>query len=1026
MATNDDQRQHIKWSHLKVILLMTGCIFSPLFWSCDDTPMSRNDDMTVEDMTVEDMTVEDGLDQSAMSDDLSLADVQVEDSEFDHGLDMYLASPLSDQVAGGIFRQGCPKMGFAHARILQGSGELTGESVIADQGDLLLMNDRVAYVVQDPTQSSRTWWYYGGQIVDAVPIKDCVQADEDRLNSLGMVVGEGDVTALDQAVMRAFKGERFEIIHDGQGGGAARVRVYGRDAPMWLVEAELLGMALKAGRPKLKSEELGVEMWVDYILPPDESVIQIEISLTNLLGEPRTLRMSALTFFGDKAYTQRFSSSQLNLGGIRLFTGLPWLSSGNMALSLDSNNMATAHFAGVDLFIDVTRFVTGDRLGSLDQTTFDLGYDERVEQPDSTSWSMGFSVHEEGLSHAASALAAHYPNPALGRSHIPFSIPLHITYGVNESETIRSPSSEVQVAVRRREARIELWVVTENEAGTWVEMGQLGEQRLKKIDLISNEEISLLLPGLLKMDEHYQLRIWIPGVPELRSDPFIYDAQEGLPLGVHDVVLPSRGLLELSVQDDTGQEIPATLRLTPIAESTPLDLAGYQAYPNTELIHIIEHIDIWLSPGRYKYTLTRGYEYEPIQGELEVISGQVTREVLTLQHLNPIKNYLSFDGHVHAGPSPDSDILIKDRLRGATAEGLDIVAGSDHEIITDWKLSMGEQLRPWILPIIAEESTATLPEHMNIYPLEPRSDTLRGDPPRWYGLGFDRFTDILEERGAQVIQLNHPRQGCNYLCLIGYDRETGEPDPTLNTLNFGYDEGELWGWGFNAVELLNDPRPIFMSLDQPESTGFYEDWASFINLGHPATGMGVSDVHGPDGIGVPVTLLKLTEGDVVAKVTETSPNMVGEAIVQGRAQVSLGAWVELDINGADLGELALPNLSEMVTDTFDLSLTVRAVPSVDVSWVYLFVNCDLAYSWEAQAPFEVIKHEQELRITLEEDAWVTVMAFGDDEMPAGLPNYDPRVTPRVVTNPIYLDGDGDGSWTAPGGKTCLIPEGRRP
>ena len=76
--------------------------------------------------------------------------------------------------------------------------------------------------------------------------------------------------------MRAFKGERAEIIHNGDGGDAARVRVYGIDAPIWLVEAELMSMALKAGRPKLKSDELGVELWVDYILEPDDNVIQIE------------------------------------------------------------------------------------------------------------------------------------------------------------------------------------------------------------------------------------------------------------------------------------------------------------------------------------------------------------------------------------------------------------------------------------------------------------------------------------------------------------------------------------------------------------------------------------------------------------------------------------------------------------------------------------------------------------------------------------------------------------------------------
>ncbi|MAD59926.1 MAG: hypothetical protein CMH49_00230, partial [Myxococcales bacterium] len=214
------------------------------------------------------------------------------DSLLDSDLPAELEPALNSTLGEGIFRAGCPKVGFSHARVLQGPSLIKGEAVIADTGDLILMNNRVAYVIQNPSQDSRTWWYYGGQIVDAVPLRNCQQAEEDRLNSLGIVIGEGEITAIDQAVMRAFKGERAEIIHNGDGGGEVRVRVYGIDAPMWLVEAELMSMALKAGRPKLKSEELGLELWIDYILAPDDNVIKIEFGASNLLDVSRTLRMS--------------------------------------------------------------------------------------------------------------------------------------------------------------------------------------------------------------------------------------------------------------------------------------------------------------------------------------------------------------------------------------------------------------------------------------------------------------------------------------------------------------------------------------------------------------------------------------------------------------------------------------------------------------------------------------------------------------------------------------------------------------
>ena len=77
-------------------------------------------------------------------------------------------------------------------------------------------------------------------------------------------------------------------------------------------------------------------------------------------------------------------------------------------------------------------------------------------------------------------------------------------------------------------------------------------------------------------------------------------------------------------------------------------------------------------------------------------------------------------------------------------------------------------------------------------------------------------------------------------------------------------------------------------------------------------------------------------------------------------------------------------------------------------------------SWEATNPHENLKFRTHTQMDLAQDAWIGIMAFGDDQMPSGLVNYDPRVTPRVVTNPIYLDSDQDGQWTAPGGKTCII------
>lgn len=44
-------------------------------------------------------------------------------------------------------------------------------------------------------------------------------------------------------------------------------------------------------------------------------------------------------------------------------------------------------------------------------------------------------------------------------------------------------------------------------------------------------------------------------------------------------------------------------------------------------------------------------------------------------------------------------------------------------------------------------------------------------------------------------------------------------------------------------------------------------------------------------------------------------------------------------------------------------------------------------------------------------------------LPRSFDPADARRIPRVITNPIYVDVDGDGQWPAPGGKTCSYSVG---
>ena len=82
------------------------------------------------------------------------------------------------------------------------------------------------------------------------------------------------------------------------------------------------------------------------------------------------------------------------------------------------------------------------------------------------------------------------------------------------------------------------------------------------------------------------------------------------------------------------------------------------------------------------------------------------------------------------------------------------------------------------------------------------------------------------------------------------------------------------------------------------------------------------------------------------------------------------------------------------------------------------MNCDEVLNVATTTPGEVVKYDDVLSLPVTTDAHVVVLGFGQDQLPRGFRQFDPTQVPRFTTNPIFVDADGDGVFTAPGGKTC--------
>ena len=289
----------------------------------------------------------------------------------------------------------------------------------------------------------------------------------------------------------------------------------------------------------------------------------------------------------------------------------------------------------------------------------------------------------------------------------------------------------------------------------------------------------------------------------------------------------------------------------------------------------------------------------------------------------------------------------------------------------------------------------------------------RGEHVRWYGHSLGAIYAAERERGARVVQLNHPRVNgeCGVLCTTDFDRITGEPrltDPTR--LGLPADE-PLWSWDFDAVEVMNSARSPFPIADRERESGMLLDWLAFWNLGHPVLGVAVTDVHGLFTPGEPRTYLSVADDD---PGTISEDALVGAAL-GARGVISAGAFADVTVGGAGPGDLGTAEGGEAT-----LTIRVQALQEIDVRTIYVLVNCDETLVLPATDPGGVIKLETSVVLPLLSDAHVVVLGMGADPMPLGFDGYDAATVPRFLANPVRVDADGDGVWTPPGGKTCAL------
>jgi hypothetical protein len=361
--------------------------------------------------------------------------------------------------------------------------------------------------------------------------------------------------------------------------------------------------------------------------------------------------------------------------------------------------------------------------------------------------------------------------------------------------------------------------------------------------------------------------------------------------------------------------------------------------------------------------------------------------------------------------SDDSTLPLPTRVATLLAQGLDVAVSTDHDVLIDYapvirRLGLGHL----VASVVGAEITSTAREasvphtagHMNAFPLPVEPLAYRDGAPQSEGVRVREIFQAIDDLGGErLVQMNHPRarggrgKAENYFSHLAVAGESFDPtlaleaSPNRVLIEPDPDTG-LRDLDFDAIELMNGPGLVHYHRTRA-------DWFSLLLQGEFRTATANSDSHRLGQLlGQPRNYVRLA-GDTPRSFDEKS---FVRAVREGRVYGTTGPLLEVSLGDKGLG------------DTFQgrsgaLRVEVEAADWVPVSSLRVYVNAVL----ETEVPIRA-GETHELRLEFAGDSFVTVEVEGEKSETFAVVN--PGFRSFAFTNPIFVDADADGSWTAPG------------
>jgi hypothetical protein len=467
-----------------------------------------------------------------------------------------------------------------------------------------------------------------------------------------------------------------------------------------------------------------------------------------------------------------------------------------------------------------------------------------------------------------------------------------------------------------------------------------------------------------------------------------------------------------TITDTDGGRIPCKVELKPLAEGAKLDFGPETAeFAVRNLIYTVNgHFNQAIPVGKYAVTISHGPEFDIVESQIDVAAGAEVPVKGRLVRTVDTSGWVSSDFHSHSTPSGDNTSSQFGRVLNLVCEHVEFAPCTEHNRVSTYEPHIRElKAEPFIATVSGIELTGSpLPlNHQNAFPMRYTPGIQNNGGPI---SGPDLETQIerlalWDNRSDKLLQVNHPDAGWMF-----YDKNgDGKPDG-------GFERAFPF---MNVVEIHPIDQALHLGPTTVRGTSMFHNrvfnWLQLLNQGFRIYGVVNTDSHyNFHGSGFLRNWIQSTTDDP-AKIDHM--DMV-HAAQQGRVVMSNGPFLEVLAQEVGRSNSVVPGQDlNAASGKIALKIRVQCPNWLDVNRLFVLVNgrphALHDYSREKHPDAfrsGVVKFERTVDIDLKGDAHLIVVTgqTGGNLQSVYGKTYDANGQPTAISNPIFVDIDGNG------------------